>query len=154
MPKRVNSEEDESSAQDTASEVAAPPPKKAKKSTEKKTEKKVEKSKKSTKGSSPTTSGGKKGDLGKVSISAVRTKGNMADFLVFTNSEGEKYIDLGKRRRATVRSFKGVPYIDIREFFGDEDDLKPGKKGISLTKEQWSELKANMNTIDTLIEKL
>jgi Transcriptional Coactivator p15 (PC4) len=35
-----------------------------------------------------------------------------------------------------VRSFKGVPLIDIREFYGAEGDEKPGKKGISLTLEQ------------------
>ena len=55
---------------------------------------------------------------------------------VLTNSEGEKYIDLGKKKRATVRSFKGTPLLDIREFYGADDQEKPGKKGISLTLEQ------------------
>ena len=53
-----------------------------------------------------------------------------------TNSEGEKYIDLGKKKRATVRSFKGIPLLDIREFYGANDQEKPGKKGISLTLDQ------------------
>jgi Transcriptional Coactivator p15 (PC4) len=52
------------------------------------------------------------------------------------NKDGDGYIDLGKKKHATVRVFKGMPLIDIREFYGDEDDLKPGKKGISLTIEQ------------------
>lgn len=30
---------------------------------------------------------------------------------VKVNSEGEKYVDLGKKRRATVRSFKGMSWI-------------------------------------------
>ncbi|KNZ77749.1 RNA polymerase II transcriptional coactivator SUB1, partial [Termitomyces sp. J132] len=51
-------------------------------------------------------------------------------------SDGDKYVDLGKKKRATVRSFKGTPLIDIREFYGNDDDEKPGKKGISLTLEQ------------------
>lgn len=55
---------------------------------------------------------------------------------VLTNSEGEKYIDLGKKKRATVRSFKGTPLLDIREFYGADGEEKPGKKGISLTLEQ------------------
>lgn len=51
-------------------------------------------------------------------------------------SDGDKYIDLGKKKRATVRSFKGMPLLDIREFYGQEGDEKPGKKGISLSLEQ------------------
>ena len=30
----------------------------------------------------------------------------------------------------------GSTFLDIREFYGDDNDLKPGKKGISLNKEQ------------------
>lgn len=53
-----------------------------------------------------------------------------------TNSEGEKYVDLGKKKRATVRSFKSIPLLDIREFYGTDGQEKPGKKGISLTLDQ------------------
>ena len=48
------------------------------------------------------------------------------------------YIDLGKKRRAVVRSFKGTPLLDIREYYGEEGEEKPGKKGISLQLEQVS----------------
>jgi len=53
-----------------------------------------------------------------------------------TNAEGNKYIDLGKKRRAVVRSFKGMALLDIREYYGAEGEEKPGKKGISLQLEQ------------------
>ena len=55
---------------------------------------------------------------------------------IHTNAEGDKYIDLGKKRRAVVRSFKGMSLLDIREYYGPEGDEKPGKKGISLQLEQ------------------
>ncbi|KAI0930557.1 hypothetical protein AcW1_009216 [Taiwanofungus camphoratus] len=36
---------------------------------------------------------------------------DMQSTSVKVNSEGEKYVDLGKKRRATVRSFKGMSWI-------------------------------------------
>ncbi|GLB37039.1 putative transcriptional Coactivator p15 (PC4) [Lyophyllum shimeji] len=70
--------------------------------------------------------------------------------VVKTSPEGDKYMDLGKKKRATVRSFKGIPLIDIREFYGPDGDEKPGKKGISLTLEQWEALKNATGTLDEL----
>ena len=59
---------------------------------------------------------------------------------IHTNPEGDKYIDLGKKKRAVVRSFKGIPLLDIREYYEAEGQAKPGKKGISLTIDQVSTL--------------
>jgi hypothetical protein len=56
------------------------------------------------------------------------------------NSDGEIYFELTSRRRVTVRRWKASTLIDIREFWGDDGDLKPGKKGISLTLDQWKQL--------------
>ncbi|KAF8798704.1 PC4-domain-containing protein [Phlegmacium glaucopus] len=69
---------------------------------------------------------------------------------LLTSSDGEKYIDLGKKKRATVRSFKGTPLLDIREFYGADGQEKPGKKGISLTLDQWEALRESASTIDRL----
>ncbi|KAK0226101.1 transcriptional Coactivator p15-domain-containing protein [Armillaria fumosa] len=73
-----------------------------------------------------------------------------AEVVVHKTSDGDKYIDLGKKKRATVRSFKGMPLLDIREFYGQEGEEKPGKKGISLSLEQWNTLKKGVDTIDRL----
>lgn len=51
-------------------------------------------------------------------------------------STEELFVELSKKRRATVRVFNNKPLIDLREFYGDEGDLKPGKKGIALSLEQ------------------
>ncbi|KAI0256321.1 transcriptional Coactivator p15-domain-containing protein [Lactifluus subvellereus] len=67
------------------------------------------------------------------------------------NSEGDKYVDLGKKRRVTVRSFKGATLVDIREYYGAEGDEKPGKKGISLTVEQWKSLMEASGDINDLL---
>ncbi|KAF8893308.1 transcriptional Coactivator p15-domain-containing protein [Infundibulicybe gibba] len=67
-----------------------------------------------------------------------------------TNAEGEKFVDLGKKKRATVRSFKGNVFVDIREFYETNGETKPGKKGISLSQDQWKVLKKHMLTIDAL----
>jgi hypothetical protein len=56
--------------------------------------------------------------------------------VVRRTSDGEKYIDLGNKKRATVRRFKGNVFIDIREFYGTDGDEKPGKKGVSLNLNQ------------------
>ncbi|KAH7888737.1 transcriptional Coactivator p15-domain-containing protein [Phlebopus sp. FC_14] len=71
------------------------------------------------------------------------------DVQVFMNAEGERYVDLGIQKRATVRSFKGKIFVDIREYFGPDGDEKPGKKGISLNPEQWEALKQSASTIDS-----
>ncbi|KAL4073964.1 transcriptional Coactivator p15-domain-containing protein [Scleroderma yunnanense] len=88
----------------------------------------------------------------KPKIGAVEDNGessNHAEARILTNAEGEKYVDLGKKRRATVRTFKGKVFLDIREYFGPDDDEKPGKKGISLALEQWDILKSNISAIDS-----
>ncbi|KAI0768418.1 transcriptional Coactivator p15-domain-containing protein [Irpex lacteus] len=71
-----------------------------------------------------------------------------------TDETGNKYLELGKKRRATVSSFKGAVFLNIREYYdAGSGDLRPGKKGISLSAEQWNVLKDNAEIIDTLFAK-
>ena len=50
----------------------------------------------------------------------------------------ETVFNLSNNRRVTVREFRGKTLIDIREYYTDAaGDLKPGKKGLSLTVEQY-----------------
>jgi len=73
---------------------------------------------------------------------------------VLTAPNGESYLELGKAKRVTVRKFKGSVYIDIREFYGEAGDEKPGKKGISLSVSQWQTLLGNVSEINDLATKL
>jgi len=73
---------------------------------------------------------------------------------VYTNTENEKYIDLGRKKRVTVRNYKGMTQIDIREYYDANGEEKPGKKGISLNPEQWAEFKQYIATIDDLVKNL
>ncbi|RXW16720.1 hypothetical protein EST38_g9134 [Candolleomyces aberdarensis] len=73
---------------------------------------------------------------------------------VLKNSEGEKYVDLGKKKHATVRTFKGMKLVDIREYYNAGGEDKPGKKGISLTLDQWNTLIAASDTIDQLLQDI
>jgi len=49
----------------------------------------------------------------------------------------DKSWDLGKNKRVSLNEFKGKVLFDIREYYDAGGQLKPGKKGISLSREQW-----------------
>jgi len=51
--------------------------------------------------------------------------------------------ELAPKRRVTVRDFKGKLLVDVREYYGEEGDMKPGAKGLSLSADQWATLEAH-----------
>lgn len=69
---------------------------------------------------------------------------------------GESYVfDLGAKRRITVNVFAGKKRVDLREFYEDESgELKPGKKGISLSLEQYELLKSVIPRVDDALKRL
>jgi len=56
------------------------------------------------------------------------------------DSPEPKIWDLGKSRKVSLSQFKGSTYVDIREYYMADGEEKPGKKGISLSIEQWGKL--------------
>ena len=43
--------------------------------------------------------------------------------------------------RVTKRKFKSIELVDIRKFYTtDDDEVKPGRQGLSLTMSQWETL--------------
>ncbi|XP_063956127.1 activated RNA polymerase II transcriptional coactivator p15-like [Lytechinus pictus] len=62
---------------------------------------------------------------------------------------------LSRQRFVNVREFRGKVLIDIREYYEPEvGDLRPGKKGISLTVDQWRKLVNQIDEIDARIEEM
>ncbi|KAJ0175667.1 hypothetical protein K1T71_008826 [Dendrolimus kikuchii] len=56
-----------------------------------------------------------------------------------TNDKEPTWVIAGKRF-VKLREFKGKMYVDIREFYEKNGELLPGKKGISMTPDQWRKL--------------
>ncbi|KAG9006364.1 hypothetical protein FRB94_000828 [Tulasnella sp. JGI-2019a] len=139
MPKKRAQSEDDSVSADEGSLDASPPPAKKKVKATKEEKKDKTGKKKAEDAPEPAVEQGVAGPVE-----------------VLTNGEGEKYVRLSKTRRATARSFKGVPMVDLREFYikkGSTEEL-PGSKGIALSEEQWNALKASISVIDECFESL
>jgi hypothetical protein len=64
--------------------------------------------------------------------------------------------ELSSKRKTygKVKTFKGVAYVDFREYYEKDDKLLPGKKGLFLTKAEWENIKRNMGKIDAAFAKL
>ncbi|KAI0395397.1 transcriptional Coactivator p15-domain-containing protein [Xylariaceae sp. FL0594] len=55
------------------------------------------------------------------------------------DSDGNNFFSLSATRRVVTQDFKGKTYVNIREYYNDASgELKPGKKGIMLTLEQYN----------------
>ena len=71
------------------------------------------------------------------------------------NDSGESFFELSSKNRITVRKWSGKGLIDVREFYEKGGKQLPGKKGISLTLDQYKAVKelVNSGSIDALIKK-
>jgi hypothetical protein len=63
-------------------------------------------------------------------------------------------IELSKNRKLSISKYYKNVLIDIREYYEENGQMKPGKKGISISKEQWDVIKKNMGNIDDAIQAL
>ncbi|ETK75987.1 hypothetical protein F441_17848 [Phytophthora nicotianae CJ01A1] len=69
-----------------------------------------------------------------------------------TTEQGDVVFELSSKRRITVRKWKGMKFVDIREFYDSNGEAKPGKKGISLSPDQWEKLYSFSDAITEAIE--
>ncbi|XP_035245828.1 activated RNA polymerase II transcriptional coactivator p15-like isoform X2 [Anguilla rostrata] len=71
------------------------------------------------------------------------------------SNKDDNMFQIGKMRYVSVRDFKGKVLIDIREYWMDQEgEMKPGRKGISLNPEQWSQLKQQISEIDDAVKRI
>lgn len=60
---------------------------------------------------------------------------------------------LSNNRYLTISEFKNKVRVDIREYYIDNaGERKPGKKGISLSLEEWNKITENMDQIEQSIQ--
>ncbi|TMW44142.1 hypothetical protein DOY81_010779 [Sarcophaga bullata] len=60
---------------------------------------------------------------------------------------------LEKLRQVRISEFRGRKLIDIREYYEKNGEMLPGKKGISLSVEQWKTLLQIADEVNRAIEK-
>ncbi|GMG99826.1 hypothetical protein Nepgr_001666 [Nepenthes gracilis] len=61
--------------------------------------------------------------------------------------------EISKNRRVSVRNWQGKVVVDIREFYVKDGKQMPGKKGISLTMDQWNVLRDHVEEIDKAVSE-
>lgn len=68
---------------------------------------------------------------------------------LFKGKDKDVSFQLSNNRFITVSEFRGKTRVDIREFYlNDDGEKKPGKKGISLSLQEWEKLKELTSKID------
>ncbi|KAK9764539.1 hypothetical protein K7432_007871 [Basidiobolus ranarum] len=71
------------------------------------------------------------------------------------NDDGEQYFELSSKKRMSVRKWKNMVLVDFREFYTDSNGVvRPTKKGITLSLDQWKKLKELANEVDDAIDQL
>ncbi|GMH36386.1 hypothetical protein BSKO_04254 [Bryopsis sp. KO-2023] len=71
----------------------------------------------------------------------------------FESSTDGFNVGIGPRRSIRVGAYRGKPFIDIREFYGEEGQEKPGRAGMRFNADTWQRLKDNMEKIDEAIKE-
>lgn len=62
---------------------------------------------------------------------------------------------IGKMRQDSAQDFEDNVLIDVGEYWMDrEGEMKPGRKGVNMNPEQWSQWKEQISDTDDEVRKL
>ncbi len=86
---------------------------------------------------------------------ATSTSTNSTTAITTTAGTDSSAVELGNKRRVTVSAFKNMTLVNVREYYDDKttNEEKPGKKGLSLTLDQYNLLKTHINGINVVISR-
>ena len=79
-------------------------------------------------------------------------KNNKKSELIVTDDEVILHLD--NKKRLTISKFKGRLFVNIREYYDDNGTMKPGKKGITLSKDCWKRISDNITDINEAIDNM
>lgn len=89
-------------------------------------------------------------------ITVVETAAAGSSSELFPPKEKDDYLilPLSNKKFTKVKKFAGRIYVDIREYYERDGKLLPGKKGIFLTKDEWTTIKSQMDQISEALENV
>ncbi|KAK7533326.1 putative RNA polymerase II transcriptional coactivator [Phyllosticta citribraziliensis] len=70
---------------------------------------------------------------------------------LMTDDNGDPYWEISNSRRVTVSEFKGKSMVNIREYYEKDGKTLPGKKGISLTVDQYRALLEALPAVESVL---
>ncbi|KAK4890315.1 hypothetical protein LTR27_010958 [Elasticomyces elasticus] len=91
------------------------------------------------------TSSGKSSSSNEVKKATISTE-------VQTDDEGNEYWELSRIRRVGVSTFKNATMVNIREYYEKDGKSLPGKKGISLSIDQYTTFLAILPQLEDLLK--
>ncbi|KAI1344746.1 transcriptional Coactivator p15-domain-containing protein [Xylariaceae sp. FL0016] len=93
-------------------------------------------------------------DDGGAASSKKKSKKPKTDSNSGKDAEGNSFWALSNNRRVTISDFKGKTFVNIREYYTDASgDMKPGKKGITITPEQYNAFLEAIPAINAALSK-
>ncbi|KAI7090518.1 hypothetical protein KC356_g1481 [Hortaea werneckii] len=69
-----------------------------------------------------------------------------------TDDDGNEFWEISGKRRVQVSTFKGSTFVGIREFYEKDGKMLPGKKGISLSVDQYNAVVEIMPQVEQVLK--